>query len=212
MPLLRLSWSPSGTCISFALGGSITTKTGNPLIVFYIAAAILVTTFIYVVSVLPESFPEEKRNALSLMRTEPAIERLSTTPLLVFEPLKVFMPARKLDGTRNWRLAWCAVHTFVFMAASAYSSKAWLVLATSKSHLSPADVSIGIKPSHCNLTFFTLDWSFFQHYHCQRHDCLGAGSSGSRPLFTSILQPKSHTFPPRGRRYKHRCKTGNGGP
>ncbi|KAG8214857.1 MFS general substrate transporter [Butyriboletus roseoflavus] len=135
-------WGALGTCISFALGGSITTKTGNPLIVFYMAAAILVATFTYVISVLPESFPEEKRNALSLMRPEPSVERLSTAPLYIFKPLKMFIPTRKLDGTRNWRLVWCAVHTFVFVVANAYSPAAWLILFTSKYHLTPADTGL----------------------------------------------------------------------
>ena len=208
MPLLRSSLS--GTCISFTLGGSITTETGNPLIVFYIAAAILVATFIYVISVLPESFPEEKRNALSLMRTESSGERDSTTSLLVFEPLKMIMPTRNSDGTRNWRFAWCAIHIFVFVIANSYSSRAWLVLATSKYHLSPADVSISIKPSHCKLIFLTQDRYFLHHYHHQRNDYLGADSSGTRPLFASLLQSKNHTFPSRGKRYQQRGRTGIG--
>lgn len=124
-------------------------KTGNPLIVFFMASAIYVATFIYVVSVLPESFPEEKRNALSLMCPEPSIDGHPATtrlpPLLIFEPLKMLIPTRKLDGTRNWRLTWCAAHIFIFTTASAYTSAAWLVLATSKYHFTPADVSTNIE-------------------------------------------------------------------
>jgi hypothetical protein len=113
------------------------------------ASAIYVVTFIYVVSVLPESFPEEKRNALSLMCPEPSIDGLPETTrsssLFIFEPLKMLKPTRKLDGTRNWRLTLCATHIFVFTTASAYTSAAWLVIATSKYHLTPADVSVNIE-------------------------------------------------------------------
>ena len=147
-PFLRSSLA--GVCVSFALGGSVTTKTENPLIVFYVAVAIYVATFIYTVSVLPETFPEEKRNALSRMcpelsqATDGLPAATCSASLLIFEPLKILIPNRRWDGTRNWRLAWCAAHTFVFMAASAYTPAAWLVLATSKYHLTPADVSTNI--------------------------------------------------------------------
>jgi len=139
-------WAGLGVCVSFSLGGTITTKTGNPLIVFYMAAAIYVATFIYVVSVLPESFPEEKRTALSHMCLEPSTDGLPaatrSASLLIFEPLKILMPTRRLDGTRNRRLAWCATHTFVFITAGAYTSAAWMVLATTKYHLTPADTGL----------------------------------------------------------------------
>lgn len=110
------------------------------------AAAIFMVTFIYVFSFLPESFPEDKRNALSRMRSEPAIDGLPAAALFasswhIFEPLKTLIPSRKQDGSRNWRLAWCAAHTFMFAAANAYAASAWLILVTSKYHLNPAQVS-----------------------------------------------------------------------
>ncbi|KAN0087881.1 Major facilitator superfamily domain containing protein [Tylopilus felleus] len=139
-------WAALGTCISYALGGFITTKTGNPLIVFYAAAAILAVTLIYVIAFLPESFSEEKRNAASRMLSEPSMDGSSETTrfasLHIFEPLKMLIPTRSLDGTRNWRLVWCAVHLFLFMAANAYIGAAWLVLATSKYHLTPAETGL----------------------------------------------------------------------
>lgn len=116
------------------------------------AAAIFFATFIYVTSFLPESFPEERRIALSHMHPEhsnngsPPTTRLAS--LHVFKPLKLLIPTPRLDGTRNWRFTWCATHTFVFMVASEYALTAWLVLATSKYHLTPADVSsIGLPGS-----------------------------------------------------------------
>ncbi|KAG9315480.1 major facilitator superfamily domain-containing protein [Chiua virens] len=140
-------WTMLGGSISYYLGGSITTKTGNSLVVFYIAAALFASTFIYVVFILPESFPEEKRDALSHTRQEASTDGPPTTTLfksflLIFEPLKMFIPTHSLNGTRNWRLTWCAAHTFVFNAAHSYVTTAWLVLATSKYHLTPADTGL----------------------------------------------------------------------
>lgn len=208
MSFLRSSLT--GTCISFALGGTVTTKTGNLLIVFYVSAAIFVATLIYVVSVLPESFPKEKRNALSLMRPEPSFQGPFTTPLLIFEPLRMLIPTRKLDGARNWRLVWCATHAFVFTVANAYASTAWLVLASSKYHLTPADVSTSIKLFRCKLILFTLDWFFPHGRRSQQHDHLDADCPASYPLFASVLQPKNQTSPSCGRRYKQRRRTGIG--
>ena len=157
--------------------------------------------FIYVLSVLPESFPEEKRNALSRMRTDSSIH--PTTRLAsffhIFEPLKMLVPTRTLGGARNWRLTWCAVHTFVFMTANHYAPTAWLVLATSIYHLTPADVSTSTNRTLYKLIFFALDWYFLHHRHCQWHDRPGCDRSTARSFFASILQPKNHTFP-RGRR------------
>ncbi|KAF8553677.1 hypothetical protein OG21DRAFT_1485253 [Imleria badia] len=118
---LALSLRPSlaGTCVSFTLGGSVTTKTGNPVIVFYMATAIYVATFINIASFLTESFPQERRSALSRMHPKPSIDDWT--------------------GLAIGDYAWCATHTFVFMAANAYASTAWLVFARSKYHLTPAD-------------------------------------------------------------------------
>ena len=52
----------------------------------------------------------------------------------------MLVPTRTPGGARNWRLTWCAVHTFVFMIANHYAPTAWLVLVTSTYHLTPADV------------------------------------------------------------------------
>lgn len=121
-------------------------KTGNPLIVFYIAAAMFFSTFIYVASVLPESFPVEKRNELSQMRPEPSTHRSARfgSFLHIFGPLKMLVPTATSGGSHNWRLTWCALHTFVFTTANVYIPTAWLVLVTTKYHLTPADVSTSI--------------------------------------------------------------------
>ncbi|KAF8133298.1 major facilitator superfamily domain-containing protein [Boletus edulis] len=153
-------WAGLGTCISFALGGTITTKTGNPLIVFHLATAIYVATFIYVISALPESFPEEKRNALLRMRPEPSDDRQPAPTrfafLHIFEPLRLLIPSRRLDGSHNWRLAWCAIHTLLLMVASSYAWTALMVLATSKYHLSPQDTGFFFTSLSVSRTIFLM--------------------------------------------------------
>lgn len=206
---LRLSFV--GASIPLALGGSITTKTGNPLIVYYIAAAMFISAFIYVGFALPESFPEEKRNALSRMRQQPSTHHIITrlaSFFRVFEPLKLLVPVRTTSGTRNWRLTWCALHMLVFVTAGSYASSAWLVLATSKYHFTPADVSNSIHVSLCRLIYFTPDWSFPHHRHCQRRDYLGGDCPTARSPFASVLLPKNYTLPSHGRRTR-RTRTGN---
>ncbi|KAN0087878.1 Major facilitator superfamily domain containing protein [Tylopilus felleus] len=139
-------WSGLAASISFTLGGSITTKTGNPLIVFHASTVLLAAAFVYVASYLPESFPEEKRNALSSMRPECSVDGVPATTrfavLHIFEPFKMIIPTRRSDGTRNWRLAWCAAHIFVFTVASSYATDACLVLATTIYHLTPEDTGL----------------------------------------------------------------------
>ena len=135
---------------------------------FYMATAIFAATFIYVASFLPETFPEEKRSALARIRPDmgghPATTRFAS--LHIFEPLKMLLPARRTDGTRNWRITWCAAHTFLFTVAHSYASAAWLVLATSKYHFTPADVS-NINTSCFKLIMFASDRSFPHRCLCQ---------------------------------------------
>ena len=109
------------------------------------ATAIYAATFMYIAALLPESFSEEKRNALSNLGQEPSNNGHPTTTcfavLHIFEPLKMLVPGRRLNGTRNRRLAWCAAHVFLFTVARSYAWSAWMVFATSIYHLTPADVS-----------------------------------------------------------------------
>lgn len=86
------------------------------------------------------------------MRLERSLDEIPQTTrfgsfLLIFEPLKMLVPTRKPGGTRNWRLTWCAMHTFVFVTANAYTLSAWFVIVTSKYHFTPADVCMRMHPS-----------------------------------------------------------------
>lgn len=158
-----LTLSLAAASISFTLGGSITTKTGNPLIVFHASTVLLAAAFVYVASYLPESFPEEKRNALSSMRPECSVDGVPATTrfavLHIFEPFKMIIPTRRSDGTRNWRLAWCAAHIFVFTVASSYATDACLVLATTIYHLTPEDVS-RVNSFRCKADFVSFRRAF----------------------------------------------------
>lgn len=141
----NLIWPAAGVSIPLAVGGSITTKTGNPLIVFYIATVIFVATFVFVVWALPETLPDDKRNVscIDLDLPVPSMTSRLASFLSIFEPLRILIPSR--TRTRNWRLTWCVAHIFVFMTAHGYVWSAWFVIVTSKYHFTPADVRIGIQ-------------------------------------------------------------------
>ncbi|KAH7885072.1 MFS general substrate transporter [Phlebopus sp. FC_14] len=133
-----------GATISFALGGLITTKTNNPLIVYYLSCLLFVATFLYVFFFLPESFPKEKRDELRRRRLAETADghQPPTSSLLFFEPLKVLIPSYRPDGGRNWRLVWCAVHIFIVMTATTYAGMGFVVLVTTKYHLTPVQTGL----------------------------------------------------------------------
>ena len=140
----------AGQAVSFAIGGLITTRTNDPLIVFYICIAILGMTFIYVSAFLPESFPDEKRNELRRQRLAKQIVEASTRHNLLnrlismievaSEPLKQLAPTRRVDGRRNWRVAFCAIHIIIATLGESYAPIALLLLYTTKYGYNPAQV------------------------------------------------------------------------
>ncbi|KAF9219153.1 MFS general substrate transporter [Gyrodon lividus] len=140
-------WATLGTCVSFALGGFVTTKTHNPLIVYYLAAALFVTTFTYVAFVLPESFPKDKRDKLRRLGQERSDDGSPTSThgsflLLVLEPLKSLIPSHASKGTHNWRLFWCAVHILIVTTANSYAAGGWLVIVTTKYHFTSVQTGL----------------------------------------------------------------------
>jgi hypothetical protein len=140
----------TGQAVSFAIGGLITTKTNDPLIVYYICIAVLGMTSIYVSALLPESFAKEKRDELRRQRLAQQnmeagahhnyLNRLTSMLALAFEPLKQLIPTRKPDGKLNWRVAFCAIHIIIAMLADTYAPVALLLLYTTKYGYSPSQV------------------------------------------------------------------------
>ncbi|KAG2067511.1 hypothetical protein BDR04DRAFT_1104934 [Suillus decipiens] len=145
-------WATLGQAVSFYIGGLVTTKTNDPLIVYYISISVLGAIFVYVLAFLPESFPEEKRDELRRRRlaqqnVEPSARqhlssRLISTLTIVFEPLRQLVPARKADGKRNWRIVYCASHIIISALADTYAASALLLLYIIKYGYSSAQTGI----------------------------------------------------------------------
>ncbi|OJA14174.1 hypothetical protein AZE42_11035 [Rhizopogon vesiculosus] len=160
-------WATLGQAISFAIGGLITTKTNDPLIVYYISVAILGMTFIYVSAFLPESFPKEKRDALRRQQLarqnvdasarQSSLNRLISMIAVPFEPLKQLAPTRRADGRRNWRVAFCAIHIIIATLADAVAPIALLLLYVTKYGYNPAQTRTRLMTSNLS-TVFTLTW------------------------------------------------------
>jgi MFS family permease len=145
-------WAALGQTVSFGIGGLVTTKTNDPLIVYYISNFLLVATFVYVLAFLPESFPEESRNELRRQRLAQQnveasarrnlLSRLISTITIAFEPLRQLVPGRKADGRRNWRVFYCAIHVTIAMLAESYAPAALLLLYITKYNYDPAQTGI----------------------------------------------------------------------
>lgn len=118
-------------------------------------------TFVYVSAFLPESFPKGKRDELRRQRLAKQDMEASThhNPLnriismiaVAFEPLKQLAPTRRMDGTRNWRVAICAIHIIIAALGETYAPVALLLLYTTKYNYNPAQV--------CRTTFLEIPLS-----------------------------------------------------
>ncbi|KAG1863633.1 MFS general substrate transporter [Suillus subalutaceus] len=142
-------WAVLGQTVSFAIGGFVTTKTNDPLIVYYISIFLLGAIFVYVLAFLPESFPEEKRDELRRQRSaqqasahQKLSSRLISTIAIAFEPLKQLVPARKAGGSQNLRVLCCAIHIMITTLADVYTPAALLMLYITKYNYSPAQTGI----------------------------------------------------------------------
>ncbi|KAH7907390.1 MFS general substrate transporter [Hygrophoropsis aurantiaca] len=147
-------WWTFGGALSYGVGGLITTQSNQSILVYLVATAMLMLSCIYVVLVLPESFPEEKREELRRKRlshaeAEPVSgsgQRFSalwyalTALTLLFEPLKQLAPKRKWNGKYNLRLLYCAAHVFVTQIGSRYAPLAIIIYYTTKYSYNPAQI------------------------------------------------------------------------
>ncbi|KAJ7471907.1 MFS general substrate transporter [Mycena latifolia] len=139
-------WSALGSVLSFSAGGTITTRGGNVLAVYFVGGALWTVALLYVWLVLPESFPKSKREALRLERARQTQEtrtgrwRFIPRPTGVLEPLKHLKPVRDpRTGRRNWRLVICAVHMFFVGLGGGYAVASLITIVTSLFHYTPAE-------------------------------------------------------------------------
>lgn len=161
-------WTALGQAVSFSIGGLVTTKTNDPLIVFYISIFVLGAIFVYVLAFLPESFPEEKRDKLRRQRlAQQNVEisarqnlsnRLISTLTIAFEPLRQLVPAPKADGRRNWRIVYCTIHIIISTLADWYAGSALLLLYIMKYSYSSAQTGI-VLTTVCLSAVFSLTYT-----------------------------------------------------
>ncbi|KAH7909284.1 MFS general substrate transporter [Hygrophoropsis aurantiaca] len=145
-------WWTFGGAISYTLGGLLTTKSDGSMLVYLVAIAMLALSCIYIVFILPESFPEEKRAELRLQRfaskraaSEPrprssALWRAMAALTIPFEPIKKLSPQRKWNGKYNWRLVYCAAHVLITQIGNRYAHIALVIYYTTRYSYSPAQV------------------------------------------------------------------------
>ncbi|KAF7328926.1 MFS general substrate transporter [Mycena venus] len=130
-------WSALGSVLSFSVGGTITTRGGNALAVYFVAGALWTTGLLYVWLLLPESFPKTKRDALRRERqneqgTSGRWRSILSRPAAVLAPLKHLAPARDpRTGRRNWRLFICAIHMFFAGLGGGYAVPSLVTIVTS---------------------------------------------------------------------------------
>ncbi|KAG7092937.1 hypothetical protein E1B28_009241 [Marasmius oreades] len=150
-------WATLGDCMSFVVGGNITTYTQKALPVYYVAASIHALNFLYIAFVLPESFTREKRDNLKRERVKeasrrntvlaqlPARKRLFYRLSECIGPLKALKPSlNERTGRRNWRLFICAVHIFLLMLGAGHATMAMLTFLTSKHNYKPVDTGYAL--------------------------------------------------------------------
>ncbi|KAH7909285.1 MFS general substrate transporter [Hygrophoropsis aurantiaca] len=143
-----------GGALSYTVGGLITTLSNRSILVYLVAIAMLTLSCIYIVLVLPESFPEEKREELRRIRLAQAEAELAlgssqrssalwyalTALNLPFEPLKQLTPKRKWNGKYNLRLLYCAAHVLVTQIGSRYAPMGITIYYTAKYSYNPAQI------------------------------------------------------------------------
>ena len=147
--------SCAGGALSFSLGGLITPWFNNVTRVYIVSIVMHALICIYIVAVLPESFPRHKREELRREREAEAASASSRSPFrkalasvaTVFEPLKQLKPTRNhVTGRRNWRLVYCACYIFTVMIADGYATNSMLIYFTTHYKYGPAEVSPQICP------------------------------------------------------------------
>lgn len=120
----------------------------------------MATGWIYIVSVLPESFPVEKRLELRRQR-KMANAALTADPqhhkarqflhtlAIPLEPLKQLKPTLHVDtGKRNWRLVFCAIHIFLANMGDSYAVVSMILFLTTRYNYTPAEVRQSVSPCH----------------------------------------------------------------
>ena len=139
-----------GSLPAFFLGGLITERTQNSLIVYYVALAIHVVLICSTWIFLPESLSAERRKQLYEEEAETLttgiqpggiIRRVRALFTTILHPLAFVWPlADSMTGKRNLRIMWCSLHSFLRTLGTGYISSVILVYLTTKTHFKPDEV------------------------------------------------------------------------
>ncbi|KIJ54075.1 hypothetical protein M422DRAFT_25042 [Sphaerobolus stellatus SS14] len=150
-------WGVLGISPSFLLGGVLSSYFKDVSLVFYTSAVSMALAFVYVLFLIPESFPKSKRDLIkrqrederSRRRRNPLMKLLSNlvTP---FESLRLLKPIRNPStGRKSYRLVWCGLHAFVAGVGEIYTTAIVLIYLITERKFSPAETGLG-------LTIFTV--------------------------------------------------------
>ncbi|KAJ7771211.1 major facilitator superfamily domain-containing protein [Mycena olivaceomarginata] len=143
-------WSTLGSALSFTIGGTITTRSGQDLPVYCVAGAIWIVLFVYICLLVPESFPKHKRDELrrSLASTSeglPVESWLRSVVRPILEPLSQIKPIRNPQtGMRNWRLVLCAIHVLLADLGGGYGATALIVYLTTVQRYTPQETGYAL--------------------------------------------------------------------
>ncbi|KAF5373538.1 hypothetical protein D9758_000903 [Tetrapyrgos nigripes] len=111
-----LGWTVTGGAIAFSIGGTLTSRSHNALLVFWVSLTIMFLNFLFVLFIVPESFSKDRRIELRREREEQQAKRASNSRRLdsALGPFQQLKPTiNSQTGRRNWRLVLCAVHGFL---------------------------------------------------------------------------------------------------
>ncbi|KAJ7248268.1 major facilitator superfamily domain-containing protein [Mycena haematopus] len=142
-------WSTLGSALSFTIGGTITTGSGQDLPVYFVAASIWIALFAYIYLLVPESFPKHKRDelrrALASTTQGPAKIWLRSLVQPILEPLNQLKPIRNPDtGKQSWRLVLCAIHVLLVDVGGAYGATALIVYLTAVQRYTPQETGYAL--------------------------------------------------------------------
>ncbi|KAF8813233.1 MFS general substrate transporter [Phlegmacium glaucopus] len=140
-------WAALGAALSFSLGGSITTQSHSTLTVYLVSLAVVALACVYIVLVLPESFPISKRDELRCRREEETLtaprswaKEMQSSLAVILEPLWQLKPTyNPSTGELNWRLVYCAIHVFIVTVADGYAVLAMILFFTTRYQYTPAE-------------------------------------------------------------------------
>lgn len=117
--------------------------------VYLVSLAILVSSCLYIIVVLPESFPASKRGELHTQREEEAslvpqswLQKAQSHLAIIIEPLQFLKPTYDpITGKYNRRLLYCAIHIFIVTLADGYAVLSMILYFTTRYKYTPAQVS-----------------------------------------------------------------------